>query len=136
MIGDNIEIMNRAPWPLTAMKDGRSYKIPVGKSWLRSDVVPYAKAQNPIMGSEDPNGPEFESLIGVVAPKGTKQIDAIDPLPKEVIDALPKERINRSLLDPDRQAGVEERKTTFPTRRVSVEAPSEGMVDGSGAIRN
>lgn len=135
MIGDNVEIMNRAPWPLTVMKDGRSYTIPVGKSWLRADIVSYAKAQNPIMGTDDPNGPEFESLIGIVAPKGLKQVDAIDPLPKSVLESMPKERINRALLDADRQAAVET-PTRFPKGRVGVEQPSEGMVDGSGSIRS
>lgn len=131
MIGDNVEVFNRAPFPLTAIKDGRSYRIPVGRSWLRSDVIPFAKAQNPIMGSEDPTSPYFESLVSVVAPAGIKQLtsEPLDPIPQAVIDALPKERLNRNLMDSDRQQNVEEIATTFPQRRVGIESPTEGMTD-------
>jgi len=131
MIGDNVQVFNRAPFPLTAIKDGRSYRIPVGRSWMRTDVIPFAKAQNPIMGSEDPTSPYFESLVSVVAPEGREQPESepLDPIPQAVLDALPKERLNRNLMDSDRQQNVEEVKTTFPTRRVGMEAPSDGMID-------
>lgn len=129
MIGDNIEVVNRTPSTLEVIKDGRTYRVPPGRSWLRSDIVPYAKAQHPVMGTEDPTSPYFESLIGVVARPGQPQRDPIDPMPQEVLDAMPKERIDRSLLDSDRQQNVQEIATTFPTRRVGMEAPTEGMVD-------
>jgi hypothetical protein len=131
MTGPIVQIFNRAPWPLKAIKDGRTYDIPVGFSHMTADVVPFAKLQNPLMGSEDPNTLQFESLISVVIPAGDPkrvQRDPLDALPAEVIRAMPIERINRSLLDPSRQA-TEERATQFPRGRVGVEAPTEGFRD-------
>jgi len=133
MVGDIVQIFNRAPWPLKAIKDGRTHEIPVGISHMTADVVPFAKAQNPLMGSEDPNTLQFESLVSVVIPANDPrkrvQRDPLDALPAEVIKAMSHERINRSLLDPDRQFGVEERPTMFPRGRVGVEAPTEGFTE-------
>jgi hypothetical protein len=127
MIGDPIRIFNRAPWPLKAVKDGREYPIPVGESWMRSDVVRFAKEQNPIMGTEDPSTTLSESFISVVAADPKNQRDSLEPMDAEVLKHLSKERLDRTKLAPERQRATVGHRADFPTRRVGVEAPTPGM---------
>lgn len=136
-IGSIVQVFNRAPWPLVVMKDGRQYHLPVGFSHVTADIVPFARNQNPILGTEDPNDLSYQSLVSVVNPIPEQQDHLrhpLDPIDAETIAAMPKERIDRSLLPPDRQAGVQELSVPFPNRRVGVEAVSENMVDPSGAL--
>ena len=129
-VGTIIEIFNRAPYALSVMKDGRSFPLPVGRSHITSDLLLYAKAQNPVPGTEDPASLQFQSLISYIAPNGQKQIDPLDSIPQEVLDAMPKERMDRNKLDPGRQNSVEMHMQSFPRGRVGVESPSSSMVDG------
>lgn len=62
-------VFNRAPMPLTVTFDGQQTTLPVGACQIPSLTVNYAKNQNPIMGSCDPNNPSLSGgqyLIGVV----------------------------------------------------------------------
>lgn len=128
MTGDIIRIFNRAPWELSAIKDGRRYVIPVGYSHITSDVLWYAQAQNPVPGTEDPHTFQFESLISYVHPDKRKQKDSLDPIPAETLALMPKERIDRSKLDLHRQNGTE-LTASFPRGRVGMENPTSGVVD-------
>lgn len=130
MIGDYIQVFNRAPHSITIVKDGRHYAIPSGGPHpCRSDLIALGKDQNPIPGTGDPGSTICESLLSVVAAPGDSQIDSLDPIPAEVLAALPKERLNRHLLAPERQHGIEVARPDFPKGRVGVEQPSGGMLD-------
>lgn len=127
--GPIVQIYNRTTRQLLATKDGRQYPIPPGFSHLNSDIVDYARNQNPVPGSEDPNTLAFESLISRVASDDARQIDPLDDIPEEVLAALPGERLDRSKLGPDRQGAVEMPTRHFPKGRVGVDGVTEGMTD-------
>lgn len=131
MTGDIITVFNRAPHTLIVMKDGREYQLPPGYSQITRDIFPFARQQHPLPGSEDPSTTLFESFVSYVAnPRANEtQRDSLDPVPQDVIDMLPKERINRMLLPPGRQNGTVAAHHAFPRGRVGVEHPSEGMLD-------
>lgn len=136
-IGAIVQVFNRAPWTLSVMKDGRQYQLPPGLSHVTADIVPFARNQNPILGTEDPNDLSYQSLVSVVNPDPSQQDHLrhpLDPIDAETLAAMPKERIDRSLLAPDRQTNVRELTVPFPSRRVGVEAASENMMDPSGAL--
>lgn len=66
---DMIAVVNRAPVPLTVTFDGQTTTLKSGPGFLPSITIGYAKNQNPIMGSVDPNNPAQSGgqyLIGVV----------------------------------------------------------------------
>jgi hypothetical protein len=85
---DSVTLVNRTDRVLNVRYDGEDMKLKPGENPNFPVVaVPYAKAQNPLMGSRHPNSPgKFISLIGV---KGTK--DDCTPIPKEVLDAADEE---------------------------------------------
>lgn len=128
MVGSIIQIFNRAPFALKATKDGRDYPIPVGLSHITSDILPYAKNQNPVPGTENPETLEFESLVSYVHPDPKKQRDPLDPIPADVLAAMPVERIDRGLLQPDRQNATA-LHPMFPKGRVGIDSPTAGMRD-------
>lgn len=131
MVGSIIQIFNRAPFPLICTKGGRDYPIPVGLSHITSDLLRYAKNQNIVPGTEDPNTLITESLISVVAPPGQRQPESepLDPIPLDVLMAMPKERLDRNLLDLAAQAASTQHMASFPTRRVGIETPTPSMID-------
>lgn len=129
MVGEIIQIFNRAPFPVIVTKGGRDHAIPPGRSHITSDLLRYAKEQNPVPGTEDPGTTQTESLISYVHPDPKRQVDPLDAIPQEVLDAMPRERINRGLLPPDRQLGTQVHHPGFPTRRVGIEDPTMGMRD-------
>lgn len=86
--GQFVTIVNRTQRELKAKFDGKEFVIPVGESPLPLEVVPFAKRQNPVMGTMHAKNPmKVQSLIGV---KGTK--DPITPV---------KEDPTAELFDPD-----------------------------------
>lgn len=72
-------VVNRAPIALNVRFDGQDMQLPPGESPLPSVAVTYAKNQNPIMGSADPNNP---SLSGGRYLVGVKGVDDCTPLSK------------------------------------------------------
>lgn len=127
-----VEIYNRTDVPLIAIKNGQEYEIPPGRSHMRADVIPFAKNQNPVPGTD--NGMTTESLIAVVADasKGEQQVDPMDDLPQAVIQMLAKERIDRSQLPLDRQQGLRHIEYAKLRRgNIALQEATEGMVDGS-----
>jgi len=128
MVGSIVCLVNRTPHVLSYVKDGREYDLQPGENWVNSDQVRFAKAQNAVRGSRNPMDLSFESLVGLKAGKGEKQLDDLSPIDEDTLAMLPKEVLNRSLLPADRQNG-EEVPAMFPRGRVGVEAPSDGFRD-------
>lgn len=66
---ETVEIFNRAPIEVTVQFDGQCKTLKPGKNIVPAVTVPYAKNQNPIMGTQDPYNPHIggcKYLIGVV----------------------------------------------------------------------
>lgn len=75
-----VTVINRAPVPITVRFDGEEKMLQPGENIVPRVVVPYAKSQNPVMGSEDffdPTGYKF-----LVSVKGRKK-DPQEMLTKE-----------------------------------------------------
>lgn len=71
---DMVPVVNRSPVVLTVRFDGQETQVKPGAGFLPSVVINYAKNQNPVMGSVDPNNPAIsggEYLIGVVGRDNT-----------------------------------------------------------------
>lgn len=65
---ESVELFNRAPIDLTVTFDGQAKTLKPGLNSVPAVVVPYAKNQNPIMGSQDPYNPNISGcrfLVGV-----------------------------------------------------------------------
>lgn len=96
--GDTVTIVNRAPWPLNVRWDGKDVTLQPGETpGFPRLAVPYAKNQNPLMGSEDPEDPtRFEYLVGV---RGSKK-DNCAPLTPEQIEQhrTSPQRLNRAAI--------------------------------------
>ena len=79
---DSVTLVNRTNRVLSCRYDGEDIALMPGDNpGFPQVAVPYAKKQNPLMGSKHPNDPRrYISLIGV---KGTK--DDCTPIPEEVL---------------------------------------------------
>lgn len=65
---EQVCLINRAPVNLTVMFDGQEKTLTPGENTVPALIVEYAKNQNPIMGSADPNNPHISGgryLVGV-----------------------------------------------------------------------
>ena len=65
---DTVSLFNRAPIELSVVFDGQSKTLAPGPNTVPAVVVPFAKNQNPIMGSQDPYNPHISGgkyLVGV-----------------------------------------------------------------------
>lgn len=83
---DMVELINRAPIDLSVQFDGQSKVLAPGSNMVPKVVVPFAKNQNPIMGTQDPYNPHISGcqyLVGVRAPEGQKQKEPIKFLTNE-----------------------------------------------------
>ncbi len=126
--GDIICLVNRTSRNLSVTKDGRQIVLKPGENHINSDLVRFAKRQNPVMGSQDPYNPaQCDYLVGV---KGTH--DDIYPIPDEVLDALPRERIDRSLMPLKDRDVIERRTSGFPRGRAGVSLNPEPAPGGGG----
>ena len=76
-----VVLVNRAPVNLEVMFDGQTSTLKPGENMVPRIVVPYAKNQNPIMGSADPYNPHISGGRYLVGVKGTK--DETTPLTRE-----------------------------------------------------
>lgn len=56
---EQVKVFNRAPVPLRVQFDGQTTELPVGESSLPKAAVEYAKRQNTIMGTADPDNPSM-----------------------------------------------------------------------------
>jgi hypothetical protein len=79
---DSVVLVNRTSQPLNVRYDGEDITLQPGENpGFPAVAVPYAKRQNPLMGSKHPINPtKFIALVGV---KDSK--DDISPIPDEVL---------------------------------------------------
>ncbi len=124
---DFIEIGNRTSKALSVTYDGKSWVLPPypAKVMVPRIVADVACRQHPRMGTEDPYNPrEYELLVYVPEWKHPAT-------PIEQSAAL--ERIDRSLLPPDRQATQLRDQRYRPTRAMDAgEAGGDAVFDGRG----
>lgn len=78
---DLAPLINRAPVPLSVRFDGQEHTLVPGENMVPRIVIPYAKNQNPIMGTHDPYNPSLSGGKYLVGVKGTK--DLCTPLTPE-----------------------------------------------------
>lgn len=76
---EQVVLVNRAPVSIDVTFDGASKTLVPGENLVPAVVVPYAKNQNPIMGSQDPYNPQIEGCRYLVGVKGK---DDCTPLTK------------------------------------------------------
>lgn len=125
---DFIEIGNRTKKPLTVTYDGKQWVLPPYPALVKVPriVADVACRQHPRMGTEDPYNPRrYELLVYVPA---WKQPDS----PIEQSDKL--ERIDRTMLPPDRQKAQLRDMRYRPTRAMDAGegGGQDTMFDGRG----
>lgn len=79
---EQVVVINLAPISLTVTFDGQQMTMPVGESILPKIVVPYAKNQNPVMGSQDADNPNISGARYLISVKGSKK-DRQEPLSED-----------------------------------------------------
>jgi hypothetical protein len=83
------EIINRAPVDLTVTFDGQCKTIKPGRTMIPKITIPYAKNQNPIMGTQDPNNPTIYGCRFLIGVPGEDLPEDLEPLtPEEWADHL------------------------------------------------
>lgn len=129
---DSVTLVNRTDRVLNVRYDGEDISIQPGENHGFPKVaVPYAKKQNPLMGSKHPNDPRrYISLVGV---KGTK--DNVTPIPAEVLAAAD---LKLEVVDRDGEFHGEPmgkrvllKKTGYTAYEAAVELPGEFDVNRS-----
>jgi hypothetical protein len=65
-----IPVYNRAPIALNITFDGQAYTIEPGADSIPDITIPFAKNQNPIMGSADPLNPHMSGASYLIVEKG------------------------------------------------------------------
>lgn len=84
---DSVTLINRTPRVLSVRYDGEDISLKPGENpGFPTVAVPYAKKQNPLMGSKHPINPtKYICLVGVKARDGEKQRDDVTPIPEDVL---------------------------------------------------
>jgi hypothetical protein len=72
VFSEQVELINRAPVELSVMFDGQTKTLVPGSNIVPRIVVPFAKNQNPIMGTQDPYNPHITGCQYLVGVAGTK----------------------------------------------------------------
>lgn len=101
--GEIVTLINRAPITLNCRYDGKDVVLQPGENHGFAKVaVIYAKNQNPINGTEDPNNPSIGGCRYLVGVKGSK--DNCKPLTKEewTLHLSKPQRLNRDLIIEER----------------------------------
>jgi hypothetical protein len=123
VIAETVCLVNRTNRMLKATFDGADIPIHPGENHgFPAVVVPYAKAQNRIMGSTDPYSPvTFASLVGV---KGTA--DPVTPI---------EQSDKQEVFDRSKLGGLAGQAVVMPGSPVTAWEAREGMksIDG-GAL--
>ena len=129
------EIINRAPVNLTVTFDGQCKTITPGKNAIPRVSVPYAKNQNPIMGSQDPNNPNIVGAKYLIGVPGEDLPQDCEPLTEEEwADHLDQpQRINA-------QAAFEEKYGGDPKARLVRQGKgrrttANSMYEAGGAVK-
>jgi hypothetical protein len=84
---DAVNLVNRTSRELNVRYDGEDITLKPGENpGFPIVAVPYAKRQNPLMGSKHPLNPQkFIALVGIKAFEGEKQKDDITPISDETL---------------------------------------------------
>lgn len=120
-----VDLWNRAPINLTVTFDGQEKTLTPGSNPVPEIVVPFAKNQNPIMGSADPNNPHISGARYLVGVKGVYG-DEWEPLSKEEWEA----HLGRPCRT-DEQAAFEEKYGGDPKARLVVHGKGKRSTAGS-----
>jgi hypothetical protein len=85
---ESVTMVNRTSRPLNVRYDGEDMTLQPGENpGFPRVAVPFARNQNPLMGSKHPINPrKFISLVGVKAAPGQKQVDDITPIDEETLE--------------------------------------------------
>jgi hypothetical protein len=83
---EQVTLINRAPIDLTVMFDGQCKTLTPGENIVPRVVVEFAKNQNPIMGSANPNDPSISGGRYLVGVKGALD-EEVEPLTPEEWEA-------------------------------------------------
>lgn len=126
-----VTLINRAPVPLTVRFDGEEKTLYPGENQVPRIVVPYAKSQNPIMGSEDFQDPTGYKYL--VALKGSKK-DPQEPLTEEEwADHLASpQRLNRQQIIDERGDSKSREVVRGKKKQSAFEARFPVNIDGAG----
>ena len=127
-----VTLVNRAPVDLSIRFDGQETTIRPGENQVPKIVIPYAKNQNPIMGSADADNPGLRGARYLVGVKGTK--DPVEPLTtKEWNDHLGKpSRMDTSFIT-DKLNPKKERLVVSGRKKVSAFEARESISNEFGA---
>ena len=109
-----VTLVNRAPVDLSVMFDGQAKTLVPGDNSVPEIVVDFAKNQNPIMGSVDPNNPHISGGRYLVGVRGSDE-------PGEEIEPLTEEEWHAHLGRPcrtDEQAAFAEKYSGDPKARL------------------
>lgn len=121
-----VVLVNRTSRPLPIRFDGQDMILQPGDNSVPKIVVPYAKNQCVLNGSEDPRNPRaFVSLVGVRATDPTKQKDDISPLEQ---DETQLSRVNLADYLEDPSAKIVVRGKPKPSSFDANPLPSDGSV--------
>lgn len=113
---EQVTLINRAPVNLTVTFDGQEKTLVPGENLVPAVVVPFAKNQNPIMGSQDPNNPHMSGARYLVGVKNSDE-------PGEETEPLTAEEWQAHLGRPcrtDEQEAFNERYGNDPKARMVV----------------
>lgn len=81
---EHVTLINRTPVDLTVTFDGQAKTLTPGENFVPAVVVDFAKNQNPIMGSVDPNNPHISGGRYLVGVKGSHEPgEEVEPLTPE-----------------------------------------------------
>ena len=86
-----VTVVNRSDRPIEGTYDGKSWIVQPGENHIPESAARKIKAQNPVMGSEDPGSGQMDFWVGV-----KEWGDPIDPI-TSVPEAKFGERWNRDL---------------------------------------
>lgn len=140
---EQVQVFNRTPIDLNVRFDGQDMVLKPGVNSIPRVALPYAKNQNPVMGSQDPTNPALSGasfLIGVVAKKGERQRDNIEPMTIEEWEAHLKRpmRLDEVALfeerygaDPKARMVLHGKPNSVPARNVSEAGASAGAQSAS-----
>lgn len=131
-LGQTVTLVNRTRGILLCTFDGEQITIEPGENpGFPAVAVPYAKEQNPIMGTQDPLRPSVRKyLVGVKPAKGVDSRDDISPIEQSQSVEL----LDRSMIRGiGRHATVQEGDPVTPMEaRVAFEGDIDNAVVGQG----
>lgn len=119
---DFVQLGNRTKAPLNVTYDGKQWTLPPFPATIAVPkiVADAACRQHPIMGTEDPYNPRSYGLLVYV-----KEWDQLPSTPIEQSASL--ERLDRSLLPPDRQNPTRVEQRYRPVREAG-DSDSEAVI--------